>query len=116
MTDWFATHEWLISKATESPWHESPADWFGNESNDTTVLKSGVDMEMPTCNLNTYAMRSLSQCSLEDAQVCQVSNALDRAVAHILRSKLRYGLVGQEAMKRFPESMIDLPARLMALS
>mmetsp|Transcript_31348 Transcript_31348/g.79482 ORF Transcript_31348/g.79482 Transcript_31348/m.79482 type:complete len:541 (+) Transcript_31348:2-1624(+) len=59
---------------------------------------------MPLCNFAKKSVLGLASCSFSDAESCQAANVLDRAVAHILRSKLRYGLIGNRAK---PKVKID---------
>lgn len=97
-TDWGATWEMVMGWRAESPGYGKPRGWYGN---DTTVLTAGVDLEMPWCNFDARAVRTLGKCGFQsDAEACQASNVLDRAVAHLIRSKFRFGLAGEGSSKR----------------
>jgi len=119
-TDWWATMEKSIAGFPSSPYHGKNG-FFGNA---TVVLTAGVDLEMPFCNFNARAARNLANCSFADSEACQAENVIDRAVGHLLRSKLRYGLVGDDVppkvpidppMKRFDRYMKGLPDSNVAL-
>lgn len=91
VSDWWSTMELAMGSQEKSPYHGKDFGWFGNA---TAILTAGVDVEMPFCNFDSKAVEGLANCAFADAQACQASNVIDRAVAHVLRSKLRYGLIG----------------------
>lgn len=102
MTDWFST--WDKTKAgallgeagKASPFHGKE----GQLEPHFDVIQAGTDMEMPLCNKHYTPVSTLATCHLYPDALCHINKALDRAVTRILRSKLRYGLVGDKAMER----------------
>eukprot|EP00930_Biecheleria_cincta_P041891 TRINITY_DN28791_c0_g1_i1.p1 TRINITY_DN28791_c0_g1~~TRINITY_DN28791_c0_g1_i1.p1 ORF type:complete len:703 (-),score=111.45 TRINITY_DN28791_c0_g1_i1:192-2144(-) len=102
MTDWLATMELMPRLVNGTPfgWQDS---FFGRHS---TSLEAGVDMEMPFNTRHTMAIRELAGCLGKDSDLCRTTSALDRNVAHLLRSKLRYGLVGK-TKKTLPVAAYD---------
>mmetsp|Transcript_8102 Transcript_8102/g.17524 ORF Transcript_8102/g.17524 Transcript_8102/m.17524 type:complete len:722 (+) Transcript_8102:591-2756(+) len=93
MTDWWATMHGAMTSQERSPFHGAEGwDWFGNGS---VLLTAGVDMEMPMCNFDRRGVRAMASCTMDGGQACQLRNVLDKAVARILRSKIRYGLIGR---------------------
>mmetsp|Transcript_88699 Transcript_88699/g.251471 ORF Transcript_88699/g.251471 Transcript_88699/m.251471 type:complete len:857 (-) Transcript_88699:301-2871(-) len=90
MTDWLATFQQSVGSSPVGPFYWEKNS-FGKPSR---VYKAGVDMEMPWCNQNMKAVRELASCSVDNEEACATENALDRNVAHVLRSKMRYGLMG----------------------
>lgn len=101
-TDWLATIQFVLSFFEMSPFKGKSFGWYGN---DTTLLDAGVDMEMPTCNFQAFASRALANCDISDEQACHTANRIDQAVARLIRSKLRYGLIGGE-MPPPPDAML----------
>lgn len=89
MTDWLAIMTFGPKMVRGTPFM-GRSDFFGDVN---TALIAGVDMEMPFNSRHIQAVRHLAACSDADAQTCTTANMLDRAVAHLLRSKIRYGLV-----------------------
>lgn len=100
MTDWFASWEAITSGIAldmlgSSSYGQSSPYWgqvgfLGSGA----ILGAGVDMEMPFCSKNRDLVSQLQACALEGSEACAATDALDGAAARLLRSKLRYGLLG----------------------
>jgi len=96
MTDWIATWEAITSGLLIPGGDYSPYWKQVGFLKPASIYHAGVDMEMPYCSKNRDAVSQLQACALADEEACTAKGDLHRAAGRLLRSKMRYGLVGAQ--------------------
>ncbi|CAJ1376616.1 unnamed protein product [Effrenium voratum] len=95
MTDWYASWEAITGGMILGEVGQS-SPFYGVKGfiPSNSLYSAGVDMEMPFCSKNRDAVAQAQACG-DAREDCTTLQHLDRATGRILRSKLRYGLLGE---------------------